>query len=105
MDKINTANWADYFGEAVPNVLHASERYTETVLEFTEPTLASGKIRAVATPGMVLTELYMRSNQAFQLVDPEPKESAESVFILEGDVESSFSYLTQPLHFGSRNHN
>ena len=105
MDKLNTANWADYFGEAQPTVLHASERYTETVVEFKEPSLAWGKVRAIATPGMVLTELSLRSNQPFQLIDGEPKESAESVFILEGDVESRFSYLTQPLHFGSRNHN
>jgi hypothetical protein len=43
MDKINTANWADYFGEAEAKVVHASDRYTETVLEFKEPSLASGK--------------------------------------------------------------
>jgi AraC family transcriptional activator of pyochelin receptor len=105
MDKINTANWADYFGEAEAKVVHASDRYTETVLEFKEPSLASGKIRAVATPGMVLTELSLQSNQPFQLIDSEPKESAESLFVLEGNVESRFSYLTQPLHFSSRNHN
>lgn len=105
MDKINTANWADYFGEAEANVLHVSDRYTETVFEFKEPSLASGKIRAVATPGMVLTELSLQSNKPVQLIDSEPKESAESVFILEGNVESRFSYLTQPLHFSSRNHN
>jgi AraC-like DNA-binding protein len=105
MDKINTANWGDYFGEAKPTILHASERYTETVFEFNEPELASGNVRAVTTPGMVLTELSLCSNKPFQLIDAEPKESAESVFILKGDVESRFPYLKQPLHFSGRNHN
>jgi AraC family transcriptional activator of pyochelin receptor len=86
-------------------LLHASERYTETLFEFNEPTLASGKLRAVVTPGMVLTDLALRSNRPFQLIDAEPKESAESVFILEGDVESRFPYLKESLHFSSRNHN
>src|SRR5688572_3778418 len=99
MDKINTANWGDYFQQANVTVLHASERYTETVLEFNEPSLASGNVRAVVTPGMVLTELSLKSSQPFQLIDTEPRESAESVFILEGDVESRFSYLKQPLQF------
>ena len=51
MDKISTANWDDYFGQAEPAMVHVSERYTETVLEFSEPALAAGKIRAVATSG------------------------------------------------------
>ena len=86
-------------------MVHVSERYTETVLEFSEPALAAGKIRAVATPGMVLTELCLQSVKPFQLIDAEPKESAESVFILQGDVESHFPHLNGPLHFSSRNHN
>ncbi len=105
MDKINTANWADYFGESKATMLHASERYTETVFEFNEPKLASGNIRTVTTPGMVLTEMSLCSGKPFQLIDAEPKESAESVFILEGDVESRFPYLKEPLHFSTRNHN
>jgi AraC-like DNA-binding protein len=105
MDKINTANWGNYFGEVKATTLHISERYTDTVFEFNEPVLASGKIRAVTTPGMVLTELSLDPSRPVQLIDTESKESAESVFILEGNVESRFPYLKQPLHFNSGNHN
>jgi AraC-like DNA-binding protein len=105
MDKINTANWGDYFEQANVTMLHTSERYSETLFDFNEPAFASGNVRAVVTPGMVLTELSLKSSQPFQLVDTEPKESAESVFILEGDVESRFPYMKQPLHFGRHNHN
>ena len=105
MDKINTANWGDYFEQAEVTMLHASERYTETLFQFNEPALAAGKVRAVVTPGMVLTELSLQSSRPFQLIDTEPKESAESVFILEGDVESRFYYLKDPHRLGRYNHN
>ena len=105
MDKIDTANWNNYFGAAEQTVLHASERYYETVSTFAEPGLATGKVHAVATPGMMLTEFCLQSEGPFQLLDTEPKESAESVFILSGDVESQFSYLKNPIQFNKYNHN
>ena len=105
MDKIDTANWNDYFGESEATLLHASERYTEAMFDFKEPSLAWGKVHSVATPGMQLTELLLRSDGPFQLKDTEPKESAESVFIIEGQVESRFAYLKDPIYFNNGNHN
>ncbi|SHH89121.1 AraC-type DNA-binding protein [Chryseolinea serpens] len=105
MDKIDTANWNNYFDTAEVAILHASERYSETLSSFKEPGLASGKVHAVATPGMVLTEFCLQANNPFQLLDTEPKEAAESVFILNGDVESHFPYLKDPVYFNSQHHN
>jgi len=105
MDKIDTANWNNYFSNAEVSLLHASERYSETLFSFKEPGLASGKVHAVTTPGMVLTEFCLQANNPFQLLDTEPKESAESVFVLNGDVESHFSYLKNPVCFNSQHHN
>jgi AraC family transcriptional activator of pyochelin receptor len=105
MDKIDTANWNDYFGETEATHVHVGERYSETIFSFSESGLATGKVHAVTAPGMMLTELCLRSDKPFQLKDTEPKESAESVFILEGDVESHFPYLKDPVYFNSRNHN
>jgi AraC family transcriptional activator of pyochelin receptor len=105
MDKIDTANWNDYFGETEATHVHVGERYSETIFNFKELDLASGSIHAVTTPGMLLTELSLRSDKPFQLKDTEPKECAESVFILEGNVESRFSYLKHPIRFNDRNHN
>jgi AraC-like DNA-binding protein len=105
MDKIDTANWSNYFGEAQGTLLHASDRYAETLYSFKEEGLASGLVRAVTAPGMALTEFCLKGNKPFELQDTAPKESAESVFILEGDVESSFSYLKKPIRFNRYNHN
>jgi AraC family transcriptional regulator, transcriptional activator of the genes for pyochelin and ferripyochelin receptors len=105
MDKIDTANWNNYFGNVEVAVLHTSERYSETICSFNEPGLASGKVHAVATPGMVLSEFSLQGKNAFQFQDSEPKESAESVFILNGDVESHFSYWKKPVCFNGQNHN
>jgi AraC family transcriptional regulator, transcriptional activator of the genes for pyochelin and ferripyochelin receptors len=105
MDKIDTANWNDYFGQTEATHVHVGERYSETIFTFSESGLATGRVQAVAAPGMMLTELNLKSDKPFQLKDTEPKESAESVFILEGDVESRFSYLKEPIYFNSRNHN
>lgn len=105
MDKIDTANWNDYFGEGLPTVVHASERYSEMLFEFRGDGLAAGNVRAVSTPGMRLTEFVLNSDKPFQLRDTEHRESAESVFILEGDVESRFPYHKHPLHFNHSNHN
>jgi AraC family transcriptional regulator, transcriptional activator of the genes for pyochelin and ferripyochelin receptors len=105
MDKIDTANWNDYFGDTEATHVHVGERYSETIFNFKEKGLASGSVHAVTTPGMLLTELCLRSDKPFQLKDTEPKECAESVFILEGDVESRFSYLKDPIRFSDRNHN
>src|SRR6188768_140768 len=97
MDKIDTANWNNYFGSGEVTMLHASERYSETSYSFKEAGLASGTVHAVATPGMLLTEFRLQADGEFQLLDTQPKESAESVFILDGDVESHFSYLKNPI--------
>lgn len=105
MDKIDTVKWNNYFGNVDAKVLHASERYSETFCSFEEPGLAKGKVRAVSTPGMMLTEFFMQGNNRFQLLDSDPKETVESVFILEGDVESHFSYFRNPVCFNSQNHN
>jgi|GEM_PF-1570130 len=105
MDKIDTANWNQYFSTGEQTVLHASDRYFESVSTFGEHNLATGKVHAVATPGLLLTEFSLQANGPFQLIDSAPKESAESVFILDGNVESQFSYLKQPIRFNSYNHN
>jgi AraC family transcriptional regulator, transcriptional activator of the genes for pyochelin and ferripyochelin receptors len=104
MDKIETANWSNYFGHLEQTVLHTSERYTETVFRFEEPDLASGKIQSITTPGMVLTEFYMAPRRPFALCDVEGTESAESIFVLNGHVESRFENLKTPLHFGQQHH-
>ncbi|MBA4055487.1 MAG: hypothetical protein C0490_12300 [Marivirga sp.] len=105
MDKIDIANWNNYFGHVEVSVLHAGERYSETLCSFKEPGLASGKIQAVTTPGMILTEFYLQAGNSFQFMDTNPKETAESVFILNGDAESHFPYLKKPIRFNSQNHN
>lgn len=105
MDKIDTVKWNNYFGNVDAKVLHASERYSETFCAFEEPGLATGKVRAVSTPGMILTEFFMQGKNRFQLLDSDAKESVESAFILDGEVESHFSYFRKPVCFNSQNHN
>lgn len=105
MDKIDTANWHHYFSQAQGTVVHESDRWNETLYTCEEQGLASGKVHSVTTPGMLLTEFCLQSVRPFALHDTQPKECAESVFILEGDVESRFSYLKKPIHFSRLNHN
>jgi len=105
MDKIDTANWSNYFSEAEGAVLHASDRYIETKHTFSERGLAAGKVHAVVTPGMTLTEFCLTASKPFALNDTAPRECAESVFILDGDVESRFDYLKKPVCFNRYNHN
>lgn len=104
MDKINTSGWDNYFGHTEQTLVHACERYTETTFGFSEERLASGNIKVIATPGMMLTELFINTDKLFQMSDTQSGESAESLFILKGDVESRFYNLKNPLCFGAQNH-
>jgi AraC family transcriptional activator of pyochelin receptor len=104
MDKINLADWNNVFGKAEQKLLFASERYVDMHFRFEEPGLASGFIQSITTPGMQLTELSMHADQPFQLID-EPKETAESVFVLDGHAESRFPNISSPLRFNKNHHN
>lgn len=105
MDKINLAQWDQYFGTTEQQVVHSSERYTHFTLQFQQPGLAAGKINAINTPGMLFTELFIEAEQPFSIYDAVPKEEAESIFVLEGDVESRFNNLREPLYFSRQQHN
>lgn len=105
MDKIESASWNNYFSLAEHNILHTSDRYFESISTFSEDKFATGKVHAITTPGLMLTEFQLKASGPFQFIDSEPKESAESVFILDGNVESKFAYLKDPLRFNRYNHN
>ncbi len=105
MDKINLANWNHVFAKAEQRVVFASERYADLQFQFEEPGLASGFIQSVSTPGMQLTEFFLNAGQPFQLVDDELKETAESVFVLDGSSKSQFHNLSSPLTLNKGHHN
>lgn len=105
MDIIDVAHWDQYFGTTQQQVVYNSDRYTHFAVQFEQPGLAAGKLNAINTPGMMFTELDIEASQPFCLKDPLPAESAESVFVLEGDVESRFDNIGSPLYFGSKQHN
>jgi AraC family transcriptional activator of pyochelin receptor len=105
MDKINLADYRNYFGCTGQIVLHASERYAETMVRFEEPGRPSGNIRVIATPGLTLTEFHLTTNRPIQLNDMEEKEAAESAFILKGNIESCFQTIKAPVRFTSQQHN
>ena len=105
MDKINLANWNTIFSKTNQQVLFASERYTDMRFQFEEPGLVSGSMNFVHTPGMQLTEFYLNTNKPVQLMDDVLKETAESVFVLEGTSESHFENLSLALAFNKNHHN
>nr|WP_294902295.1 AraC family transcriptional regulator [uncultured Lacibacter sp.] len=105
MDKFDLAQWDQYFGTTEQHLIHSSERYQHFTATFQQPKLAAGKINAINTPGMLFTELYMEADSPFCLYDAVPKESTESVFVLQGNVESRFENLRKPLHFKKQQHN
>jgi AraC family transcriptional regulator, transcriptional activator of the genes for pyochelin and ferripyochelin receptors len=105
MDKINLANWNQLFGKSEQHIVFTSERYSDLQFHFEEPGLASGSIHAITTPGMQLTEFFLDAGQPFQLVDDDPKEAAESVFLLNGNSESQFDNISSPLLFNKGRHN
>lgn len=104
MDTINLANWSNVFGKAEQKMLFASDRYADVAFRFEEPGLVSGFLQSISTPGMQLTELSLQADQPFQLID-EPKETAESVFVLDGSSESQFHNISTPLRFNKYHHN
>lgn len=104
MDKIESAHWSDVFSHNEQVILHAGGRYNEAVFQFKEPGLAAGSSRIIATPGLTLTRFTINPERVLQLKDPDVSESAESVFVLKGNVESRFSTFSAPLHFGGQDH-
>src|SRR5690606_7027196 len=82
-----------------------SDRYSHFEVSFEQTALASGNISAINTPDMIFSDLKIEANPPFRLQDLVPKESAESVFVIEGNVESNFMNIDRPLFFGSRQHN
>lgn len=103
MDKIDFSRWDNYFGQTHACVLHASDRYTETVFTFEEKGLPGGEVKTVNTPGLTLTELHIHTSQPFMFVDTQQQEAAESLFLLKGDVESCFDAYDHPLQFSRHN--
>ena len=97
MDKIHLAGWDRIFGKTQQQLVFANDHYSDLRLSFEEEGLMSGTIHHVATPGMQLVELSVNSGKSFQLVDEEEKESAESVFVLEGSAHSQFHNLEHSL--------
>lgn len=103
MDKIDFSRWDDYFGQTRASVMHASDRYSDTVFTFAEEDLPSGKVQTLTTPGLMLTELHLHTSKPFQFLDTQSHEAAESLFVLKGDVESRFDAYDHPLQFARRN--
>lgn len=102
MDKINPANWNDIFGNAKQKTVFVSERYSDVHFQFEEPGLVSGFVKSVNMPGMQLTEFFLNAGRPIRLVDDTTKESAESVFVLDGSSESHFYNL--PFRVGCNKH-
>jgi len=105
MDKIDLANWDQYFEKTEQQLVHSSERYSHFTVKFQQAGVAAGKLSAINTPGMLFTDLHIEANQPFSLYDAAPKETAESVFVLQGDVESRFDNLPDSLYFSKQQHN
>ncbi len=105
MDKLDLAQWDQYFGTTEQQLVHSSDRYQHVTAQFHQQGLATGKMNAINTPGMLFTELYMEADKPFCLYDTVPKESTESVFVLQGNVESRFENLRKPLLFKKQQHN
>lgn len=105
MDKLDLTQWDQYFGTTEQQLIHSSDRYQHFTAQFQQQGLATGKMNAINTPGMLFTEFYMQADNPFCLYDTVPKESTESVFVLQGNVESRFENLREPLHFKKQQHN
>jgi AraC-like DNA-binding protein len=105
MDKINSAGWNDILERSGQQVVFSSERYTDMRFRFEESGLISGFVQSVSTPGMRLTEFSFNASQPFQLIEQEAAESAESVFVLDGNSESHFHNLSSSLPFNKNYHN
>ena len=105
MDKINLSHWNRLFGNTSTEQVFATAHYADHHFSFEEPGLAKGSIRHVATPGMQLIELSLNAGHPVQLEEEEWKESAESVFIIEGAAESRFQNLSSSLQLKKNNHN
>src|SRR5688572_22084077 len=105
MDKINLANWSRIFGNTKQQLVFAGEHYTDLQLSFEEEGLVTGSIQHEVTPGMQLVELSVNSGKPFQLVEEDAKESAASVFVLEGAADSCFSNLDHSLQLNKNHHN
>lgn len=104
MDKIEITDWASFFSTMEHTVLHRSERYAETSLRFEEPGLVSGNMHSIVAGGTTLTDVRLTSVKPVQINDLGGQETAESVFVLKGDLESSFANIKTPLRFGQQNH-
>lgn len=105
MDTIDLTRLDQYFGKTEQEVIYTSDRYMHFTVQFKQPGLATGKLNTINTPGMLLTELQIEAGRPFCLQDNLQEESAESVFMIEGDVESHFDNLDTPMYFGNQQHN
>jgi AraC family transcriptional activator of pyochelin receptor len=105
MDKINLANWSNVLANTKQEIVFASERYTDLHFQFEEPGLASGFMKSVAMPGMQLTEFCLHAGRPVRLIDDATKETAESVFVLDGASESGFYNLSSRVRCNTNQHN
>jgi AraC-like DNA-binding protein len=104
MDKVDTQEWDRIFSRTEHKLVHTSDRYTEAVLTFDEPGLASGSLSQLSTPGLALRQVSIRSDRPFTLRDSNDSEDVNSAYILSGGIESRFSNIKKQVDFRRNRH-
>ena len=105
MDKVIAAeDWASAFSQVEHRLVHHSDRYQEVVSTLAEPGLATARLSLISTPSLDIRQIQMQVEERLVLKDSDSREGVESMFILQGDMESRFEVLPAPVNFEPLRH-
>ncbi|WP_247236900.1 AraC family transcriptional regulator [Telluribacter sp. SYSU D00476] len=105
MDKVIAGeDWAKAFSQVEHRLVHHSARYQEVVSSLAEPGLAAGEFSMISTSGMEMRQIHLHTHEPLILQDADDREGIESMFLLQGGIESRFQSIGKPLSFETQRH-
>jgi AraC family transcriptional regulator, transcriptional activator of the genes for pyochelin and ferripyochelin receptors len=94
MDKFTTVKAFTEFESFTTSVLTRSDRYTEFQCSYNEPLLGSANTHLIKMPHLALNYTVSQIENPLQLKIGNASEQMDSLFLLEGTVESDFDLLS-----------
>ncbi len=104
MDKFVSIKGFNEFESFKTTVLKSEDRYTEVRCSYEEPCLSSGETLLIQMPHLVLNYSVNRIENPLQLSIAATGEQMESLFLLEGTVQSRFDLIPKQVIAGKNQH-
>ena len=105
MDKIDLANWDQYFGASQQQLVHSSERYHHFTLQFQQTGLATGKVNAITRRVCCLPSCIWRRINHLVCMMLRQKKQPNRYLCCKATWSRGSTICRTLLYFGRQQHN